>query len=86
MFKYGAQATLNPGWKAPECQGSHAVRDFAILKHLEHGKSVKSRYDPTPGLPGSPAVGDAYISTATVNGWTIDLMKCSRKINVCFIK
>ena len=29
-------------------------------------------YDPTPGLPASPTVGDRYVSTATANGWIVD--------------
>lgn len=32
--------------------------------------AVKDLWDPTPGLPGTPAVGDRYIATATANGWT----------------
>lgn len=32
--------------------------------------SVLDRYDPTGGLPGGPATGARYISTATANGWT----------------
>ena len=32
-------------------------------------ESVKTRYDPTGGLP-SPTAGDRYLSTATANGWT----------------
>ncbi len=39
------------------------------LKWLE---PVISFYDPTPGLPAAPVVGDRYTATATANGWTID--------------
>jgi len=34
--------------------------------------AVKDFYDPTPGLPVTPTLGDRYISLATANGWTID--------------
>ena len=32
---------------------------------------IISFYNPGPGLPVGPAVGDRYIATATANGWTI---------------
>ena len=34
--------------------------------------SINSFYDPTPGLPASPALYDRYISLATANGWVIN--------------
>lgn len=33
---------------------------------------VISLFDPTGGLPPTPALGDRYLSTATANGWTAD--------------
>jgi len=36
---------------------------------------VLSFFDPTGGLPVSPAVNDRYISSATANGWTIDTIQ-----------
>jgi hypothetical protein len=33
---------------------------------------IKQRFDPTSGLPSSPAEGDIYLATATANGWTKD--------------
>jgi uncharacterized lipoprotein YehR (DUF1307 family) len=68
-FKYTAQSVLDSGWKAAGCE-SHTVRDFTVLAHIECSCNVIDRYDPTPGLPGSPNAGDSYISTATANGWT----------------
>lgn len=41
------------------------------LLGLDWQNSVKSRYNPTGGLPGTPTTGDRYIATATANGWTI---------------
>ncbi len=32
---------------------------------------IKAFFDPTGGLPESPAVGDRFIATATANGWTV---------------
>ena len=43
-----------------------------LLQGLDWQESVKDRFDPTSGLPGSPITGDRYISTATSNGWTIN--------------
>lgn len=75
-WKYWSQSTLNPSGKHGDC-GAHSTQDFAVRKSEEHDKSVKSRYDPTSGLPGSPDAGDAYISTATANGWTIHYLYIS---------
>lgn len=75
VYRYTTQSTLNPSWIHPDDAGhSGDVRDFTVLGYVELGKSVKSRYDPTPGLPGSPTDGDSYISTATANGWTVDYL------------
>lgn len=69
IYKYGCLSADNPSWKHADC-GAHTVRDYSIIGTAEYAGSIKSRYDPTGGLPGSPVAGDAYISTATANGWT----------------
>lgn len=76
VWKYWAQSTLDDTEKHPDC-GAHSTRDFAVRESKEHDESVKSRYDPTSGLPGSPVTGDAYICTATANGWTIHYLYIS---------
>lgn len=75
MFKYTSQSTLDDSWQAPECvSGVHTTRDFIVVYLPEHGDDVLGRYDPTPGLPGSPDAGDSHIATATANGWTIEYL------------
>jgi hypothetical protein len=69
IHKFGWLSADNPSWKHADC-GAHTVRDYSIIRTAEHTGSVKGRYDPTGGLPGSPSAGDVYISTATANGWT----------------
>lgn len=69
-WKHWSQSTLDDSGKHADC-GAHSTRDFAVTVTEEHEGSVKSRYDPTGGLPGDPATGDSYICTATANGWTI---------------
>lgn len=39
---------------------------------IDPQESVLSRFDPTPGTPVGPSVGDRYISLATANGWLIN--------------
>jgi len=40
--------------------------------YLVWGNPLLSFYDPTPGLPVLPSVGDRYLATATANGWDTD--------------
>lgn len=70
-YRYTTQSVLDDTWiHADDAAHSGDVRDFIIVEVVEFDLDVKSRYDPTSGLPGGPAAGDAYICTATANGWT----------------
>lgn len=45
------------------------VIDLTQTTILSWKETVKDFFDPTPGLPSSPSVGDRYISSETANGW-----------------
>jgi hypothetical protein len=52
-------------------KGETDAKISLAITGLDPQDSVKDRYDPTGGLPGTPSSGDRYIATATANGWTI---------------
>jgi hypothetical protein len=52
-------------------KGETDAKIALAITGLDPQDSVKDRYDPTPGLPGTPSAHDRYIATATANGWTI---------------
>jgi hypothetical protein len=41
-----------------------------VAQGIDWQDSVLDRFDPTSGLPGTPAQGARYIATATANSWT----------------
>lgn len=77
-YRYTTQSVLDDTWiHTDDAAHSGDVRDFTLLEVVEFDLSVKSRYDPTGGLPGGPVAGDAYLSTATANGWTAEYLYIS---------
>lgn len=77
-FKIDSQVDVNLH-KIINLQDPTAATDAANKYYVDtvtHGllwlEPIISFYDPTPGLPGAPVVGDRYTATATANGWTAD--------------
>ncbi|MBN1130396.1 MAG: DUF2793 domain-containing protein, partial [Chitinispirillaceae bacterium] len=64
-------AVYTPGKAFAECLGNAIVDEFGAGNRFWI-EPVLGFYNPTGGLPVSPATGDRHIASATANGWTIN--------------
>jgi len=43
---------------------------YGTLRGIDELYTTANPYDPTPGLPSNPCIGDTYTATLTASGWT----------------